>query len=173
MSPKFFLTIVHAFICTRIDYCNSLLIGLPKTRLASVQSVLNAAARMTAHLPPYSRISDYMLNELHWLPILTRVRYKVLLLVAKSQQRLAPKYLCELMSKPPSARSSRPCALLIVVIFLYLGPVLLYPRIGPLLWWVLQYGMTLLPALWSVMFQGISSASLRSLKTFIFTSLSR
>src|SRR6218665_1338110 len=36
------------------------------------------------------------------------------------------------------------CALLIVVIFLYHGPVLLYPRIGPLLWWVLHSGMTLL-----------------------------
>src|SRR6218665_2450990 len=100
------MTIVHAFICTRIDYCNSLLIGLPKTRLASLQSVLNDAARMIARLPPYSHISDYMINELHWLPILARVRYKVLLLVAKSQQGLAPKYLCELMSKPPSARSS-------------------------------------------------------------------
>src|SRR6218665_1421305 len=48
VSPKVFLTIVHAFIyvlCTRIDYCNSLLIGVPKTRLAPLQSVLNAAAR--------------------------------------------------------------------------------------------------------------------------------
>jgi len=34
--------------------------------------------------------------------------------------------------------------LLIAVIFLYLGPVLLFTRIGPLLWWVLYYGMTLL-----------------------------
>jgi len=33
--------------------CNSLLMGLPKTRL----SVLNAAARMIACLPPYSHIS--------------------------------------------------------------------------------------------------------------------
>src|SRR6218665_3290895 len=45
---------------------NSLLIGLPKTRLAPLQSVLNAAARMIARLPPYSHISDYMINELHW-----------------------------------------------------------------------------------------------------------
>src|SRR6218665_2175812 len=67
VSPKVFLTIVHAFICTCIDYCNSLLIGLPKTRLAPLQSVLNAAARMIARLPPYSHISDYMINELHWL----------------------------------------------------------------------------------------------------------
>src|SRR6218665_1381203 len=108
VARKVFLTIVHAFICTRIDYCNSLLIGLPKTRLATMQSVLNAAARMIARLPPYSHISDYMINELHWLPILALVRYKVLLVVAKSQQGLAPKYLCELMFKPPSARSSRP-----------------------------------------------------------------
>ena len=56
----------------------------------------------------YLHISDYMINELHWLPVLARVRYKVLLVVAKSQQGLAPKYLCELMSKPLSARSSRP-----------------------------------------------------------------
>src|SRR6218665_933765 len=58
---------------------------------------------------------------------------------------LAPKYLCELMSKPPCIPAPLVrCALLIAVIFLYLGPVLLYPRIGPLLWWVLHYGMTLL-----------------------------
>jgi len=51
VSPKVFLTIVHAFVCTCIDYCNSLLIGLPKTLLAPVQSVLNAAARwLVCHL---------------------------------------------------------------------------------------------------------------------------
>src|SRR6218665_1599168 len=70
--------------------------------------IRTSAARMIARLPRYSHISDYMINELHWLPILAHVRYKVLLLVARSQQGLAPKYLCELMSKPPSARSSRP-----------------------------------------------------------------
>jgi len=80
----------------------------PKDSASPVQSVLNAAARMIARLPPYSHISDYMINELHWLPILARDRYKVPLLVAKSQQGLDPKYLCELMSKPPSSRSTRP-----------------------------------------------------------------
>ena len=60
VSAKVFLTIVHSFVCSRIDYCNSLLIGLPKTRLAPLQTVLNAAARMIARLPPYSHISDYI-----------------------------------------------------------------------------------------------------------------
>src|SRR6218665_1095983 len=100
---------MYVCVCVTIDYCNSLLIWLPKTRLAPLQTVLNAAARMFARLPPYSHISDYMFKELHWLPILARVRYKVLLLVtAKSQQGLAPRYLCELVSKPLSTRSSHP-----------------------------------------------------------------
>src|SRR6218665_4064255 len=85
-----------------------LLIGLPKTRFAPVQPVLNAAARIIARLLPYSYISDYMIKDLHWLPFLVRVRYKVLLLVAKSQQGLASKYLCKLTSKTLYARFSRP-----------------------------------------------------------------
>jgi len=124
-------------------------------------------------LPPYSHISDCMINDLHWRPVLACVRYKVLLLVAKSQQGLAPKYLCELLADRGLCLNlylPAPlicCALLIVVIFLYHGPVLLYPRIGPLLWWVLHSGMTdTTPALWNVMLLGISSASLRDLKTY-------
>src|SRR6218665_1348813 len=59
----------HAFVCSRIDYCNSLLIGLPKTRLSPLQIVLNAAARLIARLPRYSHISYYIKEHLHWLPI--------------------------------------------------------------------------------------------------------
>src|SRR5688572_14894453 len=59
-------SIVHAFVCSRIDYCNSLLIGLPKVRLSPV---LNAAARLIAHLPKYFHISSFMVNQLHWLPL--------------------------------------------------------------------------------------------------------
>jgi len=119
-----FLTIVHEFVCSRIDCCNS-------------------GARMIARLPPYSHISDYIINDLHWLPVLAHVWYKVLLLVVKSQQGLAPKYLWELMSKLLSAYSSLLCALLIAVTFLYLGPILLYLRTGLLLGWVQHSGMPL------------------------------
>ena len=56
-------------------------------------------------------------------------------IVAESQQVLAPKYLCELMSKPLSARSS--CQLRSAdrsdLLVGHLGPVLLYPRTGHLL----------------------------------------
>src|SRR6218665_1090033 len=46
VSSHVFTSIVHAFVCSRIDYCNSLLVGLPKVRLSPIQSALNAAARL-------------------------------------------------------------------------------------------------------------------------------
>src|SRR6218665_2251008 len=128
---------------------------------------------MIARLLPYSHISDYMIKELHWLPILARVRYKVLLLVAKSQQGLALRYLSVLMSKPLSAlsshllRSADRCDLLVPWSRTSLFQNRAFAVVGPALW------NDTPPALWSVMLQGISSASLHSLKTFLFTCLSR
>ena len=108
VSSSVFTTIVHAFICCRVDYSNSLFVGLPNVRLSSLQSVLNSAARLIARLPRFSHISSYMTDVLHWLPIASRIQFKVLLLVSKTQHGLAPKYLCDLMRKPLSAISSRP-----------------------------------------------------------------
>src|SRR6218665_445264 len=66
-SMPVFKSMVHAFVCSRIDYCNSLLIGLPKSRLAPLQSVLNAAARLIARIPRFSHISTFMTEQLHQL----------------------------------------------------------------------------------------------------------
>ena len=108
VSSSVFTTLVHAFICSRIDYCNSLLIGLPKVRLSPLQSVLNAAARLIARRPRYSHISTFMFQELHWLPICARIKFKILILVSKSQRGLAPKYLADVIHRPLSVTSHRP-----------------------------------------------------------------
>src|SRR6218665_1791197 len=100
------------FVCSRIDYCNSLLISLPKTRLFPLQTVLNAAARLIARLPRYSHISSYIKEQLHWLPISTRIAYKVLLNVLKAQMGVAPKYRRDTIRLPTSASSLHPlCSL--------------------------------------------------------------
>ena len=44
LSPEETKTLVHAFVTYRIDYCNSLLYGLPASQLNKVQRVLNTAA---------------------------------------------------------------------------------------------------------------------------------
>ena len=46
--------LVHAFISSKLDHCNSLLHGLPKYLLARLQAVQNAAARVVT-LTPRSR----------------------------------------------------------------------------------------------------------------------
>ena len=50
--------VLHAFVTSRIDYCNGLLYGLPDCEIAKLQRVQNAAARllmscMTAILRPF------------------------------------------------------------------------------------------------------------------------
>src|SRR6218665_2368789 len=56
----------------------SLLIGLPKSRLAPLQSVLNAAARLIARIPRFSHISTFMTEQLHWLPLSARIHFKII-----------------------------------------------------------------------------------------------
>ena len=108
VSFAIFTTLVHAFVCSRIDYCNSLLVGLPKVRLSPLQSVLNTAARLIARLPRYSHISTFMFDNLHWLPLHARIQFKILTLIFKAQRGLAPKYLVGVILRPLSATSHRP-----------------------------------------------------------------
>ena len=72
--------IVHAFVSTRLDYLNSLLYGMPDYIIKRLQRLLNAAARIITNLGKYDHITDAM-KQLHWLPIESRIQYKVLVLV--------------------------------------------------------------------------------------------
>ena len=39
-------TLIHAFVSLHLDYCNTLLFGLPKYQLGCLQEVQNAVARV-------------------------------------------------------------------------------------------------------------------------------
>jgi len=104
------LTLVHAFITARLDYCSSLYFGLPSSRIACLDRVLRSAARLIGQIPKYGHVSSYMLEVLHWLPVCQRIEYRVAALVLRCLQGLAPTYLrelCCLISVVPGRRLLR------------------------------------------------------------------
>ena len=80
----------------KLDYCNSILYGLPAYRIAKLPRVQNTAARLVYLIPKFAHISPY-LKELHWLPVKFRIEFKITILTFHAFHGLAPKYLCELV----------------------------------------------------------------------------
>jgi len=48
LDVEYVKTLVHAFVTTRLDYCNSVLAGAPRSVTDKLQRVLNAAARLAS-----------------------------------------------------------------------------------------------------------------------------
>ncbi len=90
--------LVHAFMTSRLDYCNALLGGCPASSINKLQIVQNAAARVLTRSRKYDHITP-ILQSLHWLPIKFRISYKILLLAYKALNDLAPAYLTNLLSR--------------------------------------------------------------------------
>ena len=94
-------TLVHAFVTSHLDYCNSLLFGIPQYQLQRLQRVLNAAARVTCLIPRCAHITPVLMH-LHWLPVKFRVDFKIALLVYKALHGMAPGYIMELLLEKPN-----------------------------------------------------------------------
>ena len=99
--------IIHSFITSRLDNNNALLLyGLPANELYRLQKIQNTAARILT----FSRKSCHItpiLKELHWLPVNQRIVFKLLMIVYKCIDNIAPSYLSELLSQYSPTRTLR------------------------------------------------------------------
>jgi len=63
---------------SRIDYCNTVLAGAPRTVEDKLQRVLNAAARVVTGTWKFDRsLGQILHDELHWLEVPDRVFFKL------------------------------------------------------------------------------------------------
>ena len=97
---------VHAFIASRIDYCNSVLHGTSAVHVRPLQNVLNAAARLVLRKGKFDHITAAIRDKLHWLPVKQRIEYKVCTYVHKCLRQLAPTYF-SVMCTPVSSCAGR------------------------------------------------------------------
>ena len=81
---------VHAFISSRLDYCNSLLTGqtgVNERLLWRLQSVQNAAARLVIGTQQCEHITP-ALRQLDWLAVRQRIQYKLASLAFRGSMHL-------------------------------------------------------------------------------------
>ena len=83
LSQDCLLTLIRAVVTSRFDYCNSLMHGLPQCQISKLRSVQNVAARIALDLSNFSHITP-ALRQLHWLPVVKRIQFKILLLTFKA-----------------------------------------------------------------------------------------
>ena len=97
-------SLVNSFVPSRLDYCNSVWAGPPKSTIASLQRVHNAAARLTCGFDPHDHVTP-ALYELHRLPVEQRVTFKLCTLMHLIHTGFSPSYMSELVASTSSIAS--------------------------------------------------------------------
>ena len=98
--------LIHSFVTSRIDNCNSILYGLPDKELNKLQRIQNTAARVVTLSRKHDHITPVMV-QLHWLPIRQRIVFKLMLLTYKALNGEAPVYISDLITTYQPSRTLR------------------------------------------------------------------
>ena len=137
-------TLLSAFVLSKLGYCNSLFCGSPQFILDKFQRVQNSAARLVMK----SRKGDHvqpLLHSLHWLPVHSRIDYKISTLCFNTFTYSSPVYIAQLLSVYTPSRhlrsSSDTRTLRILLINTKSFGQRAFSFIGPTQWNLLPYGL--------------------------------
>ena len=83
---------------SHLDYCNAIFYGLLEVDLKKLQRVQNVAAKLVLNKSHREGVTECIFH-LHWLPIISRIDYKILTLTHKCVYGEAPKYLTDLITE--------------------------------------------------------------------------
>jgi len=98
ISPKDTESLVYAFITSRRPRLLYIIFsGLPAHSISRLQYIQNSATRLLTYTKQTAHITPFLF-KLHWLPVSSRITYKILILTLKSLNGLAPSYLSDLLS---------------------------------------------------------------------------
>ena len=136
LSRRITEKLIHAFASSRLDYGNSLLYGINSCLLNKLQCVKNSAARLLTGTKKYENISP-ILAKLHWLPVSSRVEYKILLLTFRALNNIGPQYIRDLLNiytPPRNLRSIDKHVLVVPNLKMKTAGDRAFPCIAPRLW---------------------------------------
>ena len=163
LTPRARAMLVTCFVFARLDYCNAVLVGLPRCDLDRLQAVQNAAVKLAAGARKFDHVTP-LLRDRHWLPVQHRVTFKTAVMMYKCVHGMTADYLADYIRLPSSAaadmrlRSASSGRLFVPRARTAAGDRS-FAVAGPRLW-------NSLPA--SVTSAGSLSAFKRQLKTFLF-----
>jgi len=100
------LTLVHALVVTKVDYCSSVLSGISGQLLQRLQSVFNAASRLVFSVRKSEHIIP-LLHELHWLKVQERFHFRLCVLTCHCLIATVPSYLAETLHLTADVGSRR------------------------------------------------------------------
>ena len=89
-------TLMLMLVISHLDYCNSILVGLLDVSINQMQRVQNLAAKVILGKSKMDSAGECLL-VLHWLPIHSRINYKIFTLVHKCIKGSALEYLQNLL----------------------------------------------------------------------------
>jgi len=100
------LTLVHALVVTKVDYCSLLLSGISGQLLQRLQSVFNAVARLVYSVRKSEHITP-LLRELHWLKVPEIIQFRLCVLAYRGLNGTTPLYLAETLHVTADVGSRR------------------------------------------------------------------